>query len=30
VKMFWLDDELHSDLILDGRRKKKTIINLRI
>jgi G3E family GTPase len=29
VKMFWLDDELHSDLILDGRKTKK-IINLRI
>jgi G3E family GTPase len=21
VKMFWLDEELHSDLILDGREK---------
>ena len=23
VKMFWLDDELHSDLILDGKTKQK-------
>ncbi len=22
VKMFWLDEELHSDLILDGRKTK--------
>jgi G3E family GTPase len=22
VKMFWLDDELHSDLILDGNQEK--------
>jgi hypothetical protein len=27
VKMFWLDDELHSDLILDGRKYKKFYIS---
>lgn len=31
AKMFWLDEELHSDLILDGNlTEKKTVTNVTI